>query len=144
MFESLKHWLESTRNDGKLFRDPDDEGLHSALASLLYHFISLDKRHAGKEKHEFDRLMKQEFDLDQAQVDHLYQAAKSASSDPHADLKVIEAHLKLYPASRALFMQKLLQLIDAHGVHSDELELFQAAVHEVFPEVRNVGGREDF
>ena len=142
MFESLKHWLESISEEGKLFHDTDDEVLHSALASLLYHFITLDKRHGGKEKHEFDRLMKQELGLGQEQIDHLYQSAKSASSDPHDDLQIVNAHLKEYPASRLLFMQKLLQLIDAHGVHSSELRLFYETLHQVFPEVKDTRERD--
>lgn len=144
MFESLKHWLESIRDESKLFQHADDEVLHSALASLLYHFISLDERHDGREKHEFDRIMKQEFELNQEQIDHLYQGAKAATRDPHGDLLTIDSHLRDNSTVRMHFMQKLLQLIDIHGAHSAELKLFQETLHGVFPEVKDlVGRRED-
>jgi uncharacterized tellurite resistance protein B-like protein len=144
MFESLRHWFESIRDESKLFRDADDEILHSALASLLYHFISREARHTGKEKHEFDRLMKQEFELDQKQVDHLYHAAKVANTDLHADLQIINSHLKDNPNTRLMFMQKLLQLVSLHGVHSAELNLFYETLHEVFPDLKDVGTNEDY
>jgi len=144
MFESLRHWIESINDESKLFRDVEDEVLHSALASLLYHFISLDEHHSAREKHEFDRLMKQEFGLGQEQIDHLYQTAKVASGDLHDDFQTINSHLKDNPVARAHFMQKLLQLIDIHGVHSEELNLFYETLHEVFPELKDVGNNDDY
>lgn len=143
MFESLRHWIESIREESRLFEHADDEVLHSALASLLYHFISLDERHGGREKHEFDRIMKTEFELDQQQVDYLYQAARAATGDLRDDLSVIDSHLKDNPASRMRFMQKLLQLINLHGTRSPELDLFYETLHEVFPNLKDVGGNED-
>jgi uncharacterized tellurite resistance protein B-like protein len=144
MFESLRHWIESIKDDSKLFRNADDEILHSALASLLYHFISLEERHTGREKHEFDRLMKRELDLNQEQVDHLYQAAKVANRDLHGDLLIIDSHLKDNPTTRMHFMQRLLQLIDIHGAHSAELSLFYETLHEVFPKLKDIGRNEDY
>ena len=143
MFESLRNWIESIRDESKLFRHGEDEVLHSALASLLYHFISLEERHGGREKREFDRLMKQEFELNQEQVDHLYQAAKAATGDLHSDMQTISSALKANPMARMLFMQKLLQLIDIHGVHSAELNLFYETLHEVFPDLKDVRRNEE-
>jgi uncharacterized tellurite resistance protein B-like protein len=143
MFESLKHWIASINDESKLFRDAEDEALHSALASLLYHFISIEKLHGGREKHEFDRVMKHEFDLNQQQVDHLYQAAKAATGDPHDDLLIIDSHMKDNPAVRMRFMQRLLQLINIHGAHPQELDLFYETLHEVFPDLKDVGANEN-
>ena len=139
MFESLKHWIESIEVESKLFADPDDELLHTALASLLHHFIVLDQRHGGREKHEFDRIMQQDLGLVQAQTDHLYQAAKSARGDLHDDLLTIRSHLNENPLIRMLFLQQILRLIDIHGVQSNELEEFHEAIHNVFPEAKELG-----
>jgi uncharacterized tellurite resistance protein B-like protein len=138
MFESLLHWIHSIEEDSKLFRDAEDEVLHSAVASLLYHFIHLETRHGGREKHEFERLMRREFDLGQEQIDHLYEAAKTATADLHGDLQTINSHLKNKPATKMRFMQMLLRLINIHGTHPAELELFHETLHEVFPEVRDI------
>lgn len=139
MFESLKDWMESIEDESRLFRDADDEKLHSALAALVYHFVAADGRHGGREKHEFERLMQREFDLDDDQVTHLWQAAKSASGNLHEDLVIIRSHLKANPAARVNFMQMLLRIINIHGVRPAELDLFFATLHEVFPEVRQTG-----
>ena len=136
MFDSLKHWIESIRDDSKLFEDADDEVLHSALASLLYHFISHEARHDGREKHKFDELMKQEFELNQAQVNHLYLTAKTTTGDLNADLTTINSHLKDNPAVRMQFMRGLLQLVNIHGAHAEELELFYETLHKVFPDLK--------
>ncbi len=143
MFDSLKHWFDSLTEVSKLFDHRDDEILHIALASVLYHVISADQRVDSREKHEFDRILKQEFDLNREQVDHLYQAAKGSTSDVHGDLHTINFYLKRNPVIRMNFMHKLLQLIDVHGTHGEELDLFFDALHEVFPEVKATGGDED-
>lgn len=143
MFDSLKDWFDSLKKESRLFEHRDDEMLHSALASVLYHVISADQHVDSKEKHEFDRILKQEFDLDEAQVDHLYRAAKGSTADVLGDLHTINFYLKRNPMIRMNFMRKLLQLVDVHGTHGEELDLFFEALHEVFPEVKEIEGDED-
>ena len=142
MFDSIKHWFESLKEESKLFEHRDDEILHSALASVLYHVISADQRVNRRERHEFDRIMKQELDLNDEQVEHLYHAASGSTADVHGDLHTINFYLKRNPTMRMAFMRKLLQLIDVHGAHGEELALFYEALHEVFPEVREIGGED--
>jgi len=144
MFKSLRQWMESIPGESELFDDPNDELLHTALASLLYHLIAADKHHGGREKHEFDRLLRQELGLGEDQVDHLYQAAKSSNGDLDDDLGVIDAHLRDNPIIRLQFLQKLLQLVSIHGAHSAELDLFFETVHRVFPDLGNVGQKPDY
>ncbi len=139
MFDSIKHWFDSLQQQSRLFEHADDEILHGALASVLYHVISADHHLDARKKHEFARILQQEFTLDDAQVEHLYQAAKGSSTDIHSDLHTINIYLKRNPAVRMTFMRKLLQLIDIEGVYPDELDIFFEALHEVFPEVKNIG-----
>ncbi len=138
MFESLTHWFDSLAEESKLFNDRNDETLHSALASVLYHIISADKKVVSKEKHQFARIMKQEFGLDDDQVRHLYEAAKSSSSDPQTDLHTVNHYLKQKPAVRLNFMRKLIQLVDINGTEDSELTVFYQTLHEVFPEIKQV------
>ena len=144
MFDSIKHWFDSLQQESRLFDHADDEILHGALASVLYHVISADNHPDARKKREFKRIMQQEFDVDDEQVEHLYQAAKAGSSDIHSDLHTINFYLKRNPAVRMTFMRKLLQLIDVEGVQPPQLDLFYEALHEVFPEVRELGSDEDF
>ena len=139
MFDSLKHWFESLTEDSKLFEHRDDEILHVALASVLYHVLAADPHGIDRrDRHEFDRVMRQELDLNDAQIDHLYTAAKTSTADIHGDLHTINFYLKRNPAMRMTFMRRLLQLVDVHGAHEAELALFFETLHEVFPEVRDL------
>ena len=56
----------------------------------------------------------------------------------HGDLHTISFSLKRNPAVRMTFMRKLLQLIDIEGVHPQELDVFYVALHELFPEVKDL------
>ena len=136
MFESLTHWFDSLAKESKLFNNPEDEALHSALASVLYHIINADDRVVSREKHEFEAILKQEFELDDEQIEHLYQAAKSSTSTLLADLQTVNHFLKQKPVLRMNFMAKLIQLIDVDGVNNRELDLFYETLHLVFPEVK--------
>lgn len=143
MFDSLKHWFETLKDGSHLFEHADDEALHAALAALLYQVISADQHVGAREKREFGRIMQQEFDLDAAQIDHLFESARVATAHPQEDLHIIAAHLKDKPAVRMIFMRKLLQLIDAEGVQSEELVLFYDVLHELFPEAEGLVPGED-
>ena len=136
MFESLKHWFDSMEKGSKLFNNLENEALHSALASVLFHIISADKQVVSKEKEKFAAILRQEFDLDEEQIEHLYQAAKSSTSDPYTDLQMVNHYLKLNPVLRMNFMNKLNQLVDINGVQDCELDVFYEVLHQVFPEIK--------
>ena len=136
MFESLKHWFDSLDKKSKLFNDSEEEALHSALAAVLYHIISADKQVGSREKHRFASMLKQEFDLDDDQISHLYQAADSSTSDLLTDLQTVNHYLKQNPVVRMNFMNKLNLLVDIDGVQEGELEIFYETLHQVFPEIK--------
>ena len=134
MFESIKHWFDSLEKESKLFNNADEEALHSALASVLFHIINADNQVVSREKHRFATILKQEFDLEDEQINHLYEAAKSSTSNPHVDLQIVSEYLKQNPGLRMNFMNKLNQLVDIDGVKDGELDIFYEALQLVFPE----------
>ena len=136
MFESLKHWFDSLEKKSKLFNDSEEEALHSALAAVLYHIISADKQVVSREKHRFASILRQEFDLDDEQISHLYQAAESSTSELLTDLQTVNHYLKQNPVVRMNFMNKLNLLVDIDGVQEGELEIFYETLHQVFPEIK--------
>ncbi len=139
MFESFKHWFDSLGKESLIFNNPQDEALHSALASVLFHLINADKQESSKAKHKFATILKHQFELNDEQIEYLYQAAKSSASDPHTDLQTVNHYLKQDPALRMNFMNKLNQLIDIDGVQDNELDIFYEALHLVFPEIKQNG-----
>lgn len=135
MFESLKHWFESSGNENKLFDHADDETIHIALASLLYRVIASDQKESDKEKHEFGEILRTEFDLNDAQIANLYKQVKQLKSNLIDDLKTIEHYLKHNPSIRMMFMKKLNHLISLDGVTSNEMDVFYEAQKVLFPEL---------
>ena len=137
MFESIKHWLESLDNKNSLFDHSDDESIHLALASVLYHVIQVDHRESRKELSEFSKVLRQEFALSDEQINYLHTAVESANSNFEEDLRTINEYLKDKPMVKMSFMQKLIKLISIDGVLDDELDDFNQALHVIFPEIKN-------
>lgn len=135
MFESFKKWFESFDGDASQFNHTEDDTLHVAVASLLYHIISANDLASDKEKHKFSSILHEEFDLSEAQVAHLYAFVKTLKTDLRSDLKTINLYLKENPHLRMIFMSKLNQLIAVDGVKTNELEIFYDAMEVIFPEV---------
>lgn len=102
---------------------------------MSYNIISADNRVVSREKHKFATILEQEFELDDEQIDHLYEAAKSSTSDPHANLQTVSQYLKPYPGLRMNFMNILNQLVDIDGIKDGELDIFCEALHLIFSEV---------
>ncbi len=136
MFESIKHWFESTKNDSHLFDHGDQEAVHLALASVLHHTINANHHESKKELADFKHILKQEFDLSDEQVEYLHKTVESANSDFNQDLKTINQHLIDNPMVKKQFMEKLIHLISIDGVLDDELNDFYKALHVIFPEIK--------
>lgn len=135
MFESVKSWFESVDTRSHLFDHPEDESVHLALASVLYHVMNAGHHESRKEKRAFRALIKDEFNLNDEQANYLHNAAESATSDFEQDLVTINEHLKPKPMVKLIFMQKLIQLMDIDGLLDDELSDFYRILHVVFPEI---------
>jgi uncharacterized tellurite resistance protein B-like protein len=136
MFESVKHWFESIGEENHLFDHTDDESVHLALASVLYHIINAGHHESRKEVREFRQLLKEELKLNDEQANYLHTAVESANSNFVDDLKIINEHLKQKPMVKLIFMQKLIQLISIDGILDDELSEFYDVLHVIFPEIR--------
>ncbi len=140
MFESLKHWLESlssVTDSESLFKHPDDEAIHVALASLLYHIIAVDNHESEKEKHRFSTILKTEFKLTNEQIVSLYAYVKTLKTDIRTDLNTVNHYLKDKPVLRMNLMTKLNRLMSLDGINSKELEIFNDAMHVFFPEIKD-------
>jgi uncharacterized tellurite resistance protein B-like protein len=140
VFNFMKNRDTAAERNSKLFDHPDDQEIHVALASLLYHVISVDHTKSRKEKHEFANILKEQFDLNDQQVSELYSHVKKVNTTVSSDLKIIDQHLKHNPHLRLLFMTKLNHLIQVAGLTPAEMEIFYSAQKILFPDI---GGEYD-
>ncbi len=140
MFNFMTKKDPSAGHSSNLFDHPDDEEIHVALASLLYHVISAEHTKSGKEKHEFASILKDQFDLNNRQVAELYSHVKKVNTTVSSDLSIIDQHLKHNPHLRLVFMKKLNHLIEVAGLTQAEMEIFYSAQKILFPEI---GGEDD-
>ncbi|WP_196139321.1 TerB family tellurite resistance protein [Aliikangiella sp. G2MR2-5] len=136
MFESITQWFHSLDENSHLFNHSDDQAIHIALASVLYHIINEDHKVTSKEVHDFKKILMEEFDLKDAQAEFLKSAAESASSSYEKDLETVNHYLKDNPVVKMHFMEKLIHLISIDGVLEDEMSDFYKALHVIFPEIR--------
>lgn len=137
MFDSLKHWFENHQENSSLFDHPEQEIVHIALASLLYHIISIDERESDKEKRDFRNILADEFDLTDKQITGLYSYVKTLKSDIKIDLETIKEHLSDNPNLRMRLMSKLIHLISVGGVDTKEIETFYDAMKAIFPDIED-------
>lgn len=135
MFKSVKEWLHAGTHLHS-FNDIDDTRLHLALASLLVHITEADHHETRREHRAFSRILREEFDLSQEQVDALHDQVHGLESELADDLDVISQYLKDTPTVRMAFMEKLNRLIDIDGVQSEELDVFYKTLSTVFPDVK--------
>ena len=135
MFESLKHWFENLPHADHLFEHPEEEKIHVALASVLYHVVSADHNESRNEKEKFQQFLSEEFDMNKEQISTLYGYVKTLKSDLKSDLKTVEEYLKHNSALRMRFMGKLNQLICVDGSKNDEIEIFYEAMKVIFPDI---------
>lgn len=137
MFDSFKAWLKDLKTEGHVFNYSDDDAIHIALASLLYHIVTADGVESAKEQQKFCEIMQSEFDLDKLQVGILYRYAKEKNIDFDSDLQVINQYLKDQPVLRMQFMEKLNQLVISDGLQNSELALFNKIMKVIFPEINS-------
>jgi len=130
--------FKSLQEKSKLFDHPEDEAIHIALASVLYHIISADNAESYKELEKFSLILEQEFDLDEKQIEHLHQLVKTSNNDMSTDLETINHYLKDNPMIRMKFMDKLNQLVGIDGSLDVEIDVFNEVLHVIFPDIKRV------
>lgn len=139
MFETIKHWLEDSHNQAKLFEHEDEELLHVALASLLYRMMMANNDESHHEIHEFSRILKHEFDLSNSQIEALHARVKTISCPLDHDLETIADYLKNKPMVKLNFMDMLNRMMSIDGFDPQAMDIFYRTQHVLFPEIKQDG-----
>ncbi len=135
MFASIRQWLDSLNEDSHLFTNRDDAVLHSGVAAVLYHLIAADNTITQRERHAFHHIMREEFELTEEQIEHLFRTAQESHGDPQQDLQTVSTYLKKSPTMRMAFVSKLMRLINVDGLDQKELDVLYGTLRSAFPEL---------
>jgi len=136
MFEPIKQWFDTLEQPNHLFNRPEDEAIHVALASVLFHIVNTNHhQESSREYQYFSQILEEEFNLSDVQIKRLHKAAESSNRDLSKDLETINCYLKDNPNVRMQFMDKLIRLIDVDGIEDNRMMTFNRVLGVVFPNI---------
>ena len=106
-----------------------DKNLIQPFANILCAIIYKDSKVSAKEKEEFFNFFKEEFGLNETEIEPLL---KEQNLDIQEDLKLIKKAFANNISQKAKFMQYLNKLIYSDGVKDEEYEVFEVIRKELF------------
>ncbi len=123
MPSKLKAWFNEVGHLDHL--DKSDTTLQRAFAVVIYHVIKGDGAETNKEKAKFSSFFKNDFDLDEQQIDQLYEEASNFDSDFETYLAVLKEKISAYPEVELKLMQTLNSILTTQKFNVDEYEAFE-------------------
>ena len=123
MPSKLKAWFDHVGNLDHL--DKSDTVLQRAFAVVIYHVIKGDGSESVKEKEKFSSFFKNDFDLDDKQVDQLHEDASNFDKDFETYLEVLKEKISAYPEVELKLMQTLNSILTTQKFNVDEYEAFE-------------------
>jgi uncharacterized tellurite resistance protein B-like protein len=121
MFDRLKRFFQDVIGAEPLAREPVDE-IRLAVASLMIHVIGIDGAIGDAERRCFERLLEKHFQLDEAAVDELSEAARLAdleAVDLYRFTSILKRKVDL--TGRLAIVELLWEMVFADGkVHEFE------------------------
>ncbi len=121
MFDRLKRFFQDVTGAEPLAREPVDES-RLAVASLMIHVIGIDGAIGDAERRCFERLLEKHFQLDEAAVDELSEAARLAdleAVDLYRFTSILKRKVDL--TGRLAIVELLWEMVFADGkVHEFE------------------------
>ena len=123
MPSKLKAWFDHVGHLDHL--DKSDTVLQRAFAVVIYHVIKGDGSESVKEKAKFSSFFKNDFDLDDKQIDQLHEDASNFDKDFETYLDVLKEKISSYPEVELKLMQTLNSILTTQKFNVDEYEAFE-------------------
>lgn len=123
MPSKLREWFDNVGHLDHL--DKEDETLKRAFAMVIYHVIKGDDIETVKEKKKFATFFKNDFDLNDQQVDQLHEEASQFDGDFEIYLGVLKEKISVYPEIKLKLMQILNSILTTQKFDIDEYEAFE-------------------
>ena len=106
-----------------------DKNLIEPFANIICAIIYKDAKVSSKEKEKFFNFFKEEFGLNETEIEPLL---KEQTPNIQEDLKLIKEAFANNISQKAKFMQYLNELIYSDGVEDEEYEVFEMIRRELF------------
>ena len=123
MPNKLKAWFDQAGRLDHL--DRNDTTLQRAFAVVIYHVIKSDDAETEKEKAKFSSFFKNDFNLDDEQIDQLHEEASKFDSAFETYLAVLKEKISAYPEVELKLMQTLNSIVTSQKFNVDEYEVFE-------------------
>jgi len=130
MPKKLKAWFDQVGHLDHL--DRNDTTLQRAFAVVIYHVIKGDGVETDKEKAKFSSFFKNDFDLDENQINQLHQEASNFDSEFETYLAVLKEKISAYPEVELKLMQTLNSILITQKFNVDEYEAFEDIKQALF------------
>ena len=123
MPNKLKTWFDQVGHLDHL--DRNDATLQRAFAVVIYHLIKSDDAETEKEKAKFSSFFKNDFDLDEKQINQLHEEASKFDGDFETYLAVLKEKISAYPEVELKLMQTLNSILTSQKFNVDEYGAFE-------------------
>ena len=123
MPSKLREWFDELGHLNHL--DKKDITLQRAFAVVIYHVINADKVETEKEKKRFSSFFKNDFSLDDLEIDQLHREASQFDKDFDTYLDVLKEKIGAYPEVELKLMQTLNSIMVTEGFNEKEFLEFE-------------------
>lgn len=123
MPNKLKAWFNEIGHLDHI--DREDSTLQRAFAVVIFHVIKSDDVETSKEKQKFSNFFKNDFDLDDKQIDQLHEDASKFDSEFETYLAVLKEKISAYPDVELKLMQTLNTILTSQKFNVDEYGAFE-------------------
>ncbi len=130
MSNKLTAWFDEVGHLDHL--DREDKILQRAFAVVIYHVIKGDDIETDKEKAKFSSFFKNDFDLDDKQIDQLHEDVSKFDSDFDTYLAVLKEKISAYPEVEVKLMKTLNSIVTSQKFNVDEYGAFEDIKQALF------------
>lgn len=130
MANKLKAWFDQVGHLDHL--DRNDTTLQRAFAVVIYHVIKGNDVETAKEKEKFAKFFKNDFDLDEKQIDQLHVEASQFNGEFETYLAVLKEKISAYPEVELKLMQTLNSIVTSQKFDVNEYEAFEEIKQALF------------
>ena len=123
MPSKLRAWFDELGHLDHL--NTEDTTLQRAFAVVIHHVIEVDDVETEKEKNRFASFFKNDFGMDEQQINQLREEASQFDGEFDTYLDVLKEKISAYPEVELKLMQTLNSMMGTHKFNAKEFAVFE-------------------